>query len=223
MVRKDLLDSGAVRGFADLRGRVYAEPVPGNVMGYVFDQQLRLAGLRPDDVRWVTVPYPEMMPAFGNGIIDAAFPVEPFNTLGTERGVAECWQWTDDMAPNYQIAMLLYGPTFAEQRNDAARRFTIAYLRAVRDYYGAFFGDGQEREAFIDLLTRVTPVRDRALLERVAPTWMDPNGSVNVASLQDIQRWYLDRGEMTAEVNLSRAVDASFADYAVGQLGAYAP
>jgi NitT/TauT family transport system substrate-binding protein len=66
-------------------------------------------------------------------------------------------------------------------------------------------------------------VRDRALLERMAPTWMDPNGSVNVASLQDTQRWYLDRGEMTAEVDLSRVVDASFADYAVGQLGSYAP
>jgi NitT/TauT family transport system substrate-binding protein len=223
MVRKDLLDSGAVRDFADLRGRVYAEPVPGNVMGYVLDQQLRLAGLRPDDVRWVTVPYPEMMVAFGNANIDTAFPVEPFNTLGTERGVADCWRWTADMAPNYQIAMLLYGPTFAEQRTDAARRFSIAYLRAVRDYFTAFFGDGQGREAFIELLTRVTPVRDRALLERVAPTWMDPNGSVNVASLQDIQRWYLDRGEMTAEVDLNRAVDASFADYAVGQLGAYAP
>src|SRR5215204_5962393 len=88
MVRKELIDSGAVRGFTDLRGRVYAEPVPGNVMGYVLDQQLRQAGLRSDDVRWVTVPYPEMMVAFGNNNIDAAFPVEPFNTLGTERGVA---------------------------------------------------------------------------------------------------------------------------------------
>jgi NitT/TauT family transport system substrate-binding protein len=223
MVRKELLDSGAVRDFADLRGRVYAEPVPGNVMGYVLDQQLRQAGVRPDELRWVTVPYPEMMPAFGNGIIDAAFPVEPFNTLGTERGVAECWRWTADMAPDYQIAMLLYGPGFAEQRTDAARRFTIAYLRAVRDYYSAFFGDGQEREAFIDLLTRVTPVRDRALLERVAPTWMDPNGAVNAASLQAIQRWYLDRGEMTAEVDFGRVIDSSFADYAVGQLGRYAP
>src|SRR5260221_2214909 len=61
------------------------------------------------------------------------------------------------------ISMLLYGPAFAERRTDAARRFTIAYLRAVRDYYSAFFGDGQGREAFIELLTRVTPVRDREI------------------------------------------------------------
>ena len=38
MVRKDLIDSGAVRGVADLRGRVYAETVPGSVLGYVLDR-----------------------------------------------------------------------------------------------------------------------------------------------------------------------------------------
>jgi NitT/TauT family transport system substrate-binding protein len=170
----------------------------------------------------VVVPFPEMMTAFANGIVDAAYPVEPFNTLGSERGIAECWRQTADLAPDFQIAMVLYGPAFAEQRTEAARRFTVAYLRGVRDYYRAFFGDGQGRGELIELLTRITPLRDRALLERVAPTWMDPNGAVNVPSLRAVQRWYLERGEMTAEVDLDRVVDLSFADYAVGQLGRWA-
>ncbi len=221
MVRKELLDSGAVRDWADLRGRVYAEPVPGNVMTYLFERELGKAGVRPDELQYVTVPFPEMMVAFGNGIIDAAYPVEPFNTLGAERGVADCWKQTADVAPNYQIAMVLYGPTFAEQRADTARRFMVAYLRGVRDYYRAFFGDGEGRDALLELLTRVTPVRDRALLARVAPTWMDPNGAVNAASLREIQRWYVERGDMATEIDMDRAVDPSFADYAVAQLGTY--
>ena len=221
MVRKELLDSGAVRDWADLRGRVYAEPVPGNVMTYVLERELRRVGVRPDELRYTVVPFPEMMVAFGNGIVDAAYPVEPFNTLGAERGVAECWQQTADVAPNYQIAMVLYGPGFAEQRADTARRFTVAYLRAVRDYYRAFFGDGQGKDEIIDLLTRITSVRDKALLERTAPTWMDPNGAVNVASLREIQRWYVERGDMAAETDLDRAVDSTFVDYAVAQLGPY--
>ena len=50
---------------------------------------------------------------------------------------------------------------------------------------------------------------------------MDPNGAVNAASLQAIQRWYLDRGEMTAEVDFGRVIDASFAENAVARLGRY--
>jgi NitT/TauT family transport system substrate-binding protein len=218
-VRKDLLDSGAVRSFADLRGRVYAEPVPGNVMTYVLERELRQAGVRPDELRYVVVPFPEMMTAFANGIIDVAFPVEPFNTLGAERGIAECWRQTADMMPDYSIAVVLYGPTFAQQRADVARRFMTAYLRGARDYYRAFFGDGQGRGDVIELLTRITPIRDRALLERIGPIWMDPNGAVNVASLRGTQRWYAERGDLANEVDLDRVVDPSFAEYAVGRLG----
>ena len=38
------------------------------------------------------------------------------------------------------------------------------------------------------------PVTDRGLLERMEPTWADPNGSVNVESLRDVQRWYALNG-----------------------------
>jgi hypothetical protein len=62
-------------------------------------------------------------------------------------------------------------------------------------------------------------VTDLDLLERMEPTWADPNGSVNVASLAELQRWYIGRGEQTGEVDFSRAVDPSFVDYAISQLG----
>jgi NitT/TauT family transport system substrate-binding protein len=221
MVRKDLLDGGAVRTMADLRGRVFAEPVPGNVMTYVYERQLRQAGVRPDEVTYATVPFPEMMSAFANGIIDAAIPVEPFNTLGAQRGIAECWRYTGEMDPNFQIAVVLFGPAFAEQRVDVARRFMVAHLHGMRDYYRAFFGDGEGRGELLELLTRTTSLRDLALLERVAPTWMDPNGGVNLASLQSVQHWYLDRGELSSEVDLGRVVDPSFVDYAISRLGRY--
>ena len=118
-------------------------------------------------------------------------------------------------------AVLLYGPTFAEQHNDAAKRFMAAYLRGVRDYYRAFFGDGQGKDEIIELLTRITSVRDRALLERTAPTWMDPNGSVTTDSLRAVQQWYAERGELTGELDLDRVIDLSFVDYALGRIGRY--
>jgi NitT/TauT family transport system substrate-binding protein len=219
VVRKDLLDSGAVRTMADLRGRVIAENVPGTITTYVLEKQLRGAGVRPDELTYTTLPFPDTLNGFANEAADAAFLVEPFITLGEKRGLSQCWKPTSELEPNFQIAMILYGPTFAKEHTDTARRFTVAFMRGVRDYYRAFFGDGQGRAELIDLITRRTAVKDAALLDSMAPTWMDPNGSVNVDSLRGLERWYIERGDVTSEVDLDRVVDTSFLDYALQRLG----
>jgi ABC-type nitrate/sulfonate/bicarbonate transport system substrate-binding protein len=221
VVRKSLLDSGAIRSFADFRGRVFAENVPGVLTTSLVERELRRAGVSPQEVTFVTLPFPDMLSAFANEVADAGVQVEPFITLGEQRGLSQCWKPTSELQPNFQIAVLLYGPAFAEQRTDTARRFMVAYLRGVRDYHRAFFGDGQGRAAVLELLTRITPVRDIALLERLAPAWIDPDGEVALESLRDVQRWYLERGELTGEIDLERAVDRSFVEYALARLGRY--
>jgi hypothetical protein len=70
-------------------------------------------------------------------------------------------------------------------------------------------------------MTRITPIKDQGLLMRLAPTWLDPNGAVNLASLRDTQRWYVERGDQSAEVDLQRAVDPSFVTFALERLGRY--
>src|SRR4051812_5711495 len=220
MVRKSLVDSGAISSFADFRGRNFAENAPGVITGFAMERHLQQVGLGLGDMNTTLLSFPDMVSAFANNAIDAAFSVEPFISLMEQRGVADCWRSTSDLEPDFQIAVILYGPAFAEQNTERGQRFMVAYLRAMRDYYRAFFGDGQGRPEMLELLTRVTPVRDLALLERTAPSWMDPNGSVNVASLRALQRWYVDRGE-TGDVDLERVIDTRFVDYALGQLGRY--
>jgi NitT/TauT family transport system substrate-binding protein len=221
MVRKSLVDSGAISSFADFRGRNFAENAPGVITGFAMERHLQQVGLGLGDMNTTLLSFPDMVSAFANNAIDAAFSVEPFITLMEQRGIADCWRSTSDLEPDFQIAVILYGPAFAEQNTERGQRFMVAYLRAMRDYYRAFFGDGQGRPEMLELLTRVTPVRDLALLERTAPSWMDPNGSVNMASLRALQRWYVDRGETTGDVDLERVVDTRFVDYALGQLGRY--
>src|SRR5262249_28552813 len=142
-------------------------------------------------------------------------------TLSEEQGVAQCWKPTSELGPNFQIAVTLYGPTFAEQRAETARRFMVANLRAMRDYNRAFFGDGQGREEFWQLMGRVSNMKDMELLRRLNTSWSDPNGGVNVDSLRDTQRWYIGRGEQIGEVDFDRVVDMSFVDYALSRLGRY--
>jgi NitT/TauT family transport system substrate-binding protein len=221
MVRSGLLDSGAVRSFADLRGRVVAENAPAVITTYALERHLQQAGLGLQDVNMPTMSFPDMLTGFANDVVDAAFEVEPFITIGEQRGVARCWQPTSDLEPNFQIAVLLYGPGFAEQRTESARRFALAYLRATRDYYRAFFGDGQGRGEMLQLVSNITGMRDMALLERIAPSWMDPNGSVNLESLRAVEQWYRTRGEVTGQLDLDRVVDMSFVNYGIQQLGPY--
>jgi hypothetical protein len=70
-------------------------------------------------------------------------------------------------------------------------------------------------------MARTSAIRDPGLVARLNTTWSDPNGSVNVESLRETQRWYLGRGELTGEVDFDRVVDPSFVDYALTRLGRY--
>jgi NitT/TauT family transport system substrate-binding protein len=220
MVRKSLYDSGQARSFADWKGKIFAENVPGVLTTSLIDRELQKVGLNlQTDVTSVTLGFPEMFTAFANEAVDYGILIEPFYTLSEEQGTAKCWKPTSEIGPDFQIAVTLYGPTFAEQRADAARRFMVANLRAMRDYNRAFFGDGEGREEFWDLMTRTSNMKDLALLKRLHPTWSDPNGAVNVESLRDTQRWYLGRGELTGEVDFDRVIDTSFVDYAIQRLG----
>jgi NitT/TauT family transport system substrate-binding protein len=220
-VRKNLLDSGAIRGFADFKGRVFAENVPAVLTTSIIDRELQQAGLSLQDVTSVTLSFPDIQTAFANDAADFGIQVEPYITIGEQQGISQCWKYTSEMAPNFQIAVMLFGPTFAEQRADTARRYMVAHLRAQRDYYRAFFGDGQNRTEILQLMARIGPIHDVALLEGLRPTWSDPNGVVNVDSLRDVQRWYVGRGDQTAEVDFGRVVDSSFVDHAIGILGRY--
>jgi NitT/TauT family transport system substrate-binding protein len=220
MARKSLIDSGQVRSFADWKGKTFAENVPGVLTTSLIDRELQKAGLNlQTDVNSVALGFPEMFTAFANDAIDFGILIEPFYTLSEEQGTAQCWKPTSELGPNFQISVTLYGSGFAEQRADLGRRFMVANLRANRDYQRAFFGDGQGKEQWWELMGRVSNMRDFELLKRLHPSWSDPNGQVNVDSLRDVQRWYVGRGEQTGEVDFSRVVDPSFVDYALQRLG----
>ena len=221
VVRKSLLDSGSVRSFADLRGRVLAENVAGAITTSIIDRELQRVGLSLKDVTISVLPFPDMVTGFKNGVVDFGVLIEPFMTLGEEQGVLRCWKPISELSPNFQIAVLLYSPVFIEQHADAARRFMVAHLRAMRDYYRAFFGDGQGRDEFLQLMARVSAAQDVGLLARLNPTWSDPNGTVNIDSLRDVQHWYLSRGEQISEVDFDIVIDMRFVDYALNRLGRY--
>jgi hypothetical protein len=50
---------------------------------------------------------------------------------------------------------------------------------------------------------------------------LDPNGQINLDSLKDQARWYLDRGLIGTYPDFQRIVDLQYVEYAAAVLGEY--
>ena len=220
LVRKDLVDSGAVRGYADLRGRVFAAPTRGSTIEYSVDVALRPVGLTSDDLDWVELGFPDQLPAFANRAIDAGYNTEPTATIAANQGVAVKWRRVGDWSPGMQFTVLMYSALFGTEHNDVARRWMVAYLKGLRDYTDAV-KKGIGRQAVFELLARNTTLKDMSLYEQVGWANLDPNGQMNLESLEDQARWYVEKGLVRTLPDLGRIVDLQYVEYARAVLGEY--
>jgi NitT/TauT family transport system substrate-binding protein len=207
MFRRGLVDSGQVRGPADLQGRRVALPARGIPTEALLAAWLRPSGLRVDDVEIVELGFPDQLPAFGSGAIDATVIPEPFQTRLLDQSLATIYQRSDEIYPGYQVAEVMYGATFPREQPEVARRFMIAYLRGVRVYNDAVVkGDPTARQTTASLM---------------AMAGVHPDGRLNVSSLADNQEYWLSTGQQQARIDLGLVVDYSFADAALQVLGPY--
>jgi NitT/TauT family transport system substrate-binding protein len=222
MIRKELVDSGAVKGPGDLKGRPFANSGQGITPEVVIDAYLKSGGLSISDVNIVLMGFPDMVQAFANGSIDAAQIIEPFATQAAEAGSAVIVKRNDELVPRQQVAVIMYSPKFAAEQVDVARRFMLAYVKGLRDYNDAFVKKNTaKRDEIIDILINATTVKSRPLYDKIVMPGLDPNGKVNTASLEESQTFWLARGIQQQKVDLSTVIDNQFTDWAVQQLGPY--
>lgn len=77
-----------VRSVKDLAGKTVAINTLGNINEAAMRALAEKAGIAPDSIRLVEVPFPDMATALSRGSADAALMLEPFVTDATTRGVA---------------------------------------------------------------------------------------------------------------------------------------
>lgn len=221
-VRKDLLENGQVKSWADLKGRKVALGGLGNSGHYLLDLSLRRGGITWKDVSLETMSYGDMGAAFANGAIDAGLTIEPFGTQFEGKGLIGFLPDAKQVAMDYQAAVLIVAPVFARERPDVAVRFMVAYLRAVRDYNDAFL-KGRDKEVIIQVLIRETTLKDRRLYDTMGLPGLNPDGYVLTKDLEDQQTWYMDNGYQRQKVDLKSVVDHQFVEHALSRLGRYQP
>ena len=226
LVRSDLVQSGRYKTLKDLKGLRVAGSAPGSASTSTLNEALKRAGLEYADVERVFLGFPQHVLALQNGAVDAALTTEPSATEAIRRGVAVKVMGDDEIYPDHQLAVILYGGQFIKEQPDAGRRFMRAYLRAVRDYNDALVGGriaGPNAEEIISILTEYTPIKDPAIYRAISAQGCNPDGAVNEASLAIDLQFYKEEGHIQGNVTVEQAVDRSFVQAAINELGPYKP
>jgi NitT/TauT family transport system substrate-binding protein len=224
MVRKDLVDSGRYKGFADLKGMKVAIGAPGTGTAAALNATLKRGGLKYSDVDVVYLGFPEHLPAYRNKAIDASITIEPSMTRAIEEGVAARIIGNDETYPDQQTAVVFYADTFAKKR-DLAERFMRAYVRGIRVYNDALKEGhfaGPRADDVIAVLMKATPVKDAALYRRIVPSAVNPDGAVNMTGLRSDLAFFRELGLIeNKDITADQVVDNSFVKSAVDKLGPY--
>lgn len=225
VARPQLIDSGRLRDYADLRGlRIGVSPIRGDHDWRTFGAALKKGGLSFDDVEVVICDFGEgRHKALAEGRLDLSTVGRPSSIVeGRESRSFVVWKRGSEVEPGpRQGRTVMFSYPFWSQRPDEARRYVVAYLQAVRDYHNAYAHD-IERDAMIDLLARQSG-EARATVEATTPTSVNPEGYVDAKSIEEDLDWYAEQGVLPKPVPVDRVVNHSFLEAALGELGRYQP
>jgi len=219
MIRKDLVDE--IKNFEDLRGRTLAVVGTASLDEIALDRVLKKAGMSTDrDIDLQVIRgFPDIVAAMSNKSIDGGMVIEPFVTAAISKDIADPWIDPVEYDPEAQTALLVYGKNLLENP-EVAKRFMVAYIKALRDYNDAFFKDINKDE-IISILADYSVVKDKELYETMYPVGLNPDGFVRMKGIQLDIDWYKERDLLKGDLKAEDVVDNSFAEYAVEVLGNY--
>lgn len=225
VARTELVTSGRLRDYADLRGlRLGLSPIRGDHDWQSFEEALRRGGLTFDDVEVV-------ISDFGSGRHEAlAKGTTDVTNVGRLRSVLEgqregtfvVWKQSAELNAGHQSHTVVFSYPFWSERPDEAKAYLRAHLRAAREYHNAFVHD-VDRRGVIELLARESGYTPEELDRDMIPYAMNPDGYINVESIGERARWLEEQGALAGPLDLDRLVDHSHLEAALTDVGRYQP
>ena len=222
-VRKELIDSGKVKDWKDLKGlKLALAPALPNLTDYFASRYLAQGGLTLKDVTIVNVPFANMIAALKTGGVDFAHTSEPMSTLTQGAGVAVKWKPVTSYAPpGLTVAMLHFGTSILEKNPQLGERILAAYIRGAREYNNILkkpTGRGEVAE----ILMKHTPVKARPLYDQIAFSYSDPDAALSIDGMQDMANYFARAGG-NKPIDAKSLVDERFRLAAVKRVGPYKP
>jgi NitT/TauT family transport system substrate-binding protein len=223
LVRKDLMDAGKVRSLKDFKGLKVAMSANGNGENAIMNYALVHNGLSYSDIDPVFLGFPEHIAAFANQAIDASLTAEPSTSQILKLGIAKKLIGLDEVFPDYETAVIFYGPKLMKQPG-TAEKFMVALVKAMRFYDDALEGGhlaGPNANEVIKILTQYSYITDPAVHRAIVSQAVDPDGGINVPSLQMAWQFFKDTGLIDGSVTVNDVLDLSYVQAASKTLGPY--
>jgi NitT/TauT family transport system substrate-binding protein len=209
-------EEGKFTQIADLKGKKVAINALGAATEYWLERALNAGGLTSKDVEVVAIPFQNIAQALDSGAIAGAMLGEPFATLGVRSGQVHILN--NNFLDGDQPTAVYYNSAWASKNPKLAQGFMSAYLKAAHDLENGGWSD----PATLAILSKYTSVPAETISAAARP-FGEPDGTVNIASLEKQQVFFREQGRLTYEQSLDIAtlVDPSFAQEAVKNLGRF--
>jgi NitT/TauT family transport system substrate-binding protein len=213
---------GVLKKPADLKGRTIALDQAGTDLSYELLKTLQAANLTMADVQIKFLPFSEQPAALATGAIDLALMLSPLQDATEAKGIAFRFLNTDPFInPRPMAASVLeMNRDWAAEHPEAAKNFIVATLKATR-YYCDAYHHGANRADVVRILAKYSNVSDPALIEKIDWTSMDPNGQIPIASIMDIQDFYIKEKLVSTRVPETDLMPPAFVAQARQAAGPY--
>ncbi len=175
-------------------------------------------GIPLDHFDIIELGYANMIIAFANGAIDAAIMLEPYLSRLLLSGSFTAISDFTDIVPAHggSIVPIVYAESLATNQ-ELGRAFMLAYMTSVRRYNDAIIS-GTGREHMFEVIARHTGM-DIDVVRATTPSGYDPNQFVSPEFFTTVEQFFLAQKLLRAPIDISKLLDASFADHAIMKLG----
>jgi ABC-type nitrate/sulfonate/bicarbonate transport system substrate-binding protein len=190
-----------------LRGRKISIDT-SNFEAFMFETKvLAPLGLTLKDLTAESIPSPSLLDAAQNHSVDFVSIGDPWIVRLTDTGNMAVWKPYQELAPNMQFGILVYGKNFLVEKPDVGVKLMTAYLKAVRRY-----NEGKT-DRNIEIMAQYTKL-DPELLKRACWPPMQNDGSVNLTTVLDFQTWAVGKGLLEQGSTADAMWDPQFVDAA---------
>ena len=211
VARRSLVESGAAANPESLRGRTLNLPRAG-WLDYYAEKLLNTVGLKVEDMQLTDLPAPSQPEALEQGTIDMTMNNEPWVTRFSQAGNEPILTPVQELLPDSQSAVTLYGPTLLGENADVGNRFMVAYLKAVRQY------NQGKTDRNVEILAKHIQLEPELLRQMCWPT-LRADGRINVESVLDFQQWAQEKQFMETTLTAEQFWNPGFIEYANERLG----
>lgn len=218
LVRKDVWDTGAIKSFADLKGRVVETGPKGSPMYLTVTEALKQGGLTLKDVTASERlrALSDSLPIFRNKAAEVMPLAEPIAGRLVAEGLAVRWKASYEIMPWFQESYLAATAKFLAERRPTARRFLMAVFAANRIITEA---GGKWTPELAAITAKYAGLKVEDILKIPGPQHVGQMGRIDRDSLAKLQGIWIDGGMVRTKTPIGDIVDTSVADEARKELG----